>query len=130
MPEEPSEQEIRRFEEDRHRFEAEAVGRLSNVLPLDAARNEGRFYGQVIRGRPLSGVQRIGFFLIGSMFCFLAALVFLSAFPGLRRLTGLPNPFPWETSSLPYVPFNAICFLLGLAAVVKAFAPNAPNKHQ
>lgn len=56
MPEEPSEQEIRRFEDDRHRFEADAVCRLSNILPLDAVRNEGGFYGQMIRGRPLSNV--------------------------------------------------------------------------
>ncbi len=65
MPENPhlpTRQETEHGEEARRRFEADAISRQSNVLPLDAARNEGRFYGKLIRGeRPLSGVQRIGF---------------------------------------------------------------------
>jgi hypothetical protein len=73
MPEKsnnPTHQEIEREEESRREFEADLISRQSNVLPLDAARNEGRFYGQLVRGeRPLNGVQRIGFFLVGSLFC-------------------------------------------------------------
>jgi hypothetical protein len=130
LPEEtelPDEQEVRDFDESRRRFEVDAAGRLSNVLPLDAARNEGRFYGQLIRGRPLTGVQRVGFFLIGSMFCFFAVFVFLSAIPPLRHLTGLARPWPGETYAPFYVPFAVLWFLLGFAAVVKAFTP---KKHQ
>ena len=44
--------------EARRQFEADAISSQSNVLPLDAARNEGRFYGKLIRGeRQLSGVS-------------------------------------------------------------------------
>ncbi|HTZ75066.1 MAG TPA: hypothetical protein VMB47_14175 [Candidatus Aquilonibacter sp.] len=121
MPENRNEPEIR--EEDIRRFEAEAASRLSNVLPLDAARNEGRFYGQLIRGRPLNAVQRIGFFLIGLLFCFSGIFGLAGALPKLAGLVGLaltpmdrgPSPF--------YIPFAAVSLLLGLAAIGKSLAP-------
>jgi hypothetical protein len=75
-PNHPTRKEIEHEEETRRRFEADAILRQSNVLPMDAARNEGRFYGQLIRGsRPLNGVQRIGFFLVGSLFCWSAIFI-------------------------------------------------------
>lgn len=40
--------------------------RQENVLPLETAFNEGRFYGLALKGsRRLTRVQRIGLFLIG-----------------------------------------------------------------
>jgi hypothetical protein len=44
-PNHPTRQEIEHEEETRRRFEADALFRQSKVLPMDAARNEGRFYG-------------------------------------------------------------------------------------
>jgi hypothetical protein len=42
-------------------WETEAGEGQQNVLPLDAARNEGRFLGTILLGTdPLSTVQRIG----------------------------------------------------------------------
>lgn len=39
--------------------------RQENVLPLEAAWNEGRFYGVVLKGRrPLTNVQRVGIFML------------------------------------------------------------------
>lgn len=50
------------------RFETEVVFRQSNVLPLDAAINQGRFYGLIIRAaRPKNGIERVGYFLFGFM---------------------------------------------------------------
>ncbi len=42
--------------------------RQENLLPLETARNEGRFYGLALKGRrQLTGVQRIGIFIIGML---------------------------------------------------------------
>jgi hypothetical protein len=50
------------------RFEMERDWQLrqENVLPLETAWNEGRFYGRVLKGlQPLTTLQRIGILLIG-----------------------------------------------------------------
>jgi hypothetical protein len=50
------------------RFEMERDWQLrqENVLPLETAWNEGRFYGRVRKGlQPLTTLQRIGILLIG-----------------------------------------------------------------
>jgi hypothetical protein len=45
-------------EKDQSKLEQEFRSRQSNILPLDAARNEGRFYGLLIKmSRPPTGVQ-------------------------------------------------------------------------
>jgi len=47
-------------------FEAEVSFRQSNILPMDAAMNEGRFFGLLIRAsHPRSGLERAGFLLMG-----------------------------------------------------------------
>ena len=70
-------------------LERDFAARQSNVLPLDAARNEGSFYGKLFRGgRPLSGSQRIGFVLVGFIACAQAFFVICSAFPGLAAAVG------------------------------------------
>jgi len=53
---------------ERGRLEMESNWQLrqENVLPLETAWNEGRFYGRVLKGsQRFTGVQRAGIFLIG-----------------------------------------------------------------
>jgi hypothetical protein len=55
-------------EVERGRLEMERNWQLrqENVLPLETAWNEGRFYELLLKGgRPLSGVQRVGIFVLG-----------------------------------------------------------------
>jgi hypothetical protein len=117
--------EIEHEEATRRRFEADAIARQSNVLPLDAARNEGQFYGKLIRGkRPLHGVQRIGFFLVGSLLCGSALFTVLSAFPGLFRFMGLHIVTIGDKSlSIVYLPFAALALFAGLKVIASAVAP-------
>jgi hypothetical protein len=124
-PHRPTRQEIEQEEKTRRRFEAEAISRQSNVLPLDAARNEGRFYGKLIRSeRPLNGVQRIGFFLVGLLFCGSALFIVMGAFPGLFRFMGLHVvPIGDKSVSMVYLPFAALVFFLGLKVIGSAIAP-------
>ncbi|HEV2615777.1 MAG TPA: hypothetical protein VGU63_04105 [Candidatus Acidoferrales bacterium] len=54
------------LEEAIQRFEAETLFRQSNVLPMDAAFNMGRFYGLLLRAsRPRNGIERVGFLFMG-----------------------------------------------------------------
>jgi hypothetical protein len=124
-PNHPTRKEIEHEEETRRRFEADAILRQSNVLPMDAARNEGRFYGQLIRGsRPLNGVQRIGFFLVGSLFCWSAIFILLGAFPRLFSFIGLPVTLIANKSvSVLYLPFAALSLVLGLKIIGRAITP-------
>src|SRR6202789_3305064 len=70
--------------------DGDTISRQSNVLPLHTARNEGLFYGRLIRGdRPLSGVQRIGIVLVGLLFCGSAIFILSGAFPQLFGIMGL-----------------------------------------
>jgi hypothetical protein len=126
MPKEPkhsTRREIEREEEIRRRSDADAISRQSNVLPMDAARNEGQFYGQLVRGnRPLSGVQRIGFFLVGSLFCWLAIFILAIAFPRLFSFIGLPvAQIASKSVSVLYLPFAALSLFLGLNIISRAF---------
>ena len=111
-PKHPTRQEIEQEERARQQFEADAVSSQSNVLPLDVARNEGRFYGSLIRGeRSLNGVQRIGFFLVGFLFCGSALFLVTGAFPEPARFIGLQVvPMGDKSVSMAYLPFAAIAF--------------------
>jgi len=124
-PHHPTRQEIEQEEKTRQQFEADASSRQSNILPMDAARNEGRFYGNLIRGeRSLNGVQRIGFFLVGFLFCGSALFIVIGAFPGLVRFMGLRVvPMGDKSVSMAYLPFAALAFFLGLKVIVSAIAP-------
>jgi hypothetical protein len=56
--------------------------RQENVLPLETAQNEGRFYGRVLKGsRPLTGVQRTGILLIGLQAVGFAAMMLFHDWP-------------------------------------------------
>ncbi len=128
MPENPhhsTRPEIEQGEQARRRFEADIVTRQNNVLPLDAARNEGRFYGKLISSdRPLSGTQRVGFFLVGSLFCGMAFFMVVDAFPGLLRFMDL-HALPTGDKSVAMVslPIAALFILLGLRLIRSAVAP-------
>jgi hypothetical protein len=118
----PTRQEIEQGEAARRRFEEDIITRQSNVLPLDAARNEGRFYGKLIRGeRPLSGVQRAGFFLVGSLFCGMALFLVVDAFPGLLRFMDLHAvPMGDKSVAIVSLPFASLFFLLGFKLIRSA----------
>jgi len=118
--------------ESRRRFEADALSRQSNVLPLDAARNEGQFYGHLIRGdRPLTGVQRIGFFLVGLLFSAWAAFMFLGMFPRLTGAFGLRFPFAdGKSISLIYLPIAAIVLFLGVKVIRTAVMPRGRRREE
>ena|SRR6202142_1005160 len=124
-PKRSTHQKIEQEEKTRRRFEADAISRQSNVLLMNAARNEGQFYGKVIRGkRPLNGVQRIGFFLVGFLFCSWAIIIVIVAFPRLFSFIGLGvEPITDKPASMVYLPFAALAFFLGLKVIVSAIAP-------
>lgn len=130
-PHDPSRREIEQQEKSRQRFEADVLLRQSNVLPMDAARNEGRFYGQLIRGdRPLNGTQRVGFFLIGAMFCGFGIFILVGIFPRFFSLVGLRGVLSDKSVSMLYLPFTALVLLLGLKVVITALRPYRRNHNQ
>jgi hypothetical protein len=56
--------------------------RQENVLPLETAQNEGRFYGRALEGsRRLTGVQRTGILLIGLQAVGFAAIMLFREWP-------------------------------------------------
>jgi hypothetical protein len=124
-PNHPTRQEIAQAEEIHRQFEADAISRQQNVLPLDAARNEGRFYGQLIRNeRPLNSVQRIGFFLVGNLFFWWAIFIAIGAFPRFLSVIGLRlEPMAGKPISMVYLPFAALSLFLGVKVIVTAITP-------
>lgn len=106
-------------------IEAEGSSRQSNILPLDAARNEGRFYGRLIRGNyALNGPQRIGFFLVGALFCWSAIFIVMLAFPRFFGMIGLPVALKGhESVSRLYLPVVAVMLFLGLKVIGRAVMP-------
>ena len=124
-PHDPSRREVEQKEKNRQQFEADALSRQSNILPMDAARNEGRFYGQLIRGdRPLNGAQRIGFFLIGAMFCGFGIFILAGAFPGFFNHIGFRGVLSDKSESILYLPVAVVFLLLGLKVVITALRPH------
>jgi hypothetical protein len=76
------------LEDDIQRFEAEVGFRQSNILPLDYARNLGRFYGLLIRAScPASLLGRAGFLMMGILW--VGQLIFPSLLSVLFALAGL-----------------------------------------
>jgi hypothetical protein len=125
MSSDPTRRESDQQAENLRQLEADAMSRQSNVLPLDAARNEGRFYGQLIRGdRSLNGVQRVGFFLIGAMFCSWAIFILVGALPRLASLIGFRRDLSDKTISMLYLPVAALVLFLGVKVVVTALRPS------
>lgn len=118
MPDEPRDATAEELanEEGLRRFEAEAAFHQSNILPLDSAMNEGRFFGLLIRrGQPLTTAQRVGFLLIGTIFCGPGICSALAADSQLRDLIG--NTF-----------LTAVWFLAGMRIIWVALrATRAPG---
>jgi hypothetical protein len=116
-------------EEALRRFEAEAAFHQSNVLPLDNAMNEGRFYGLLVRGgRPLTAVQRLGFLLIAFILGAPSFFVASGAFPQWRYLTAFSSAAPAKGVSMFYLPVSALVFLVSLRIVWVALRPSAKRK--
>jgi hypothetical protein len=88
MPMPPPADDFSRPQEgERGRLEMERNFQLSqeNVLPLETAWNEGRFYGLALKGsQQLTGVQRVGIFMLG----FLAIAVALMTVIAVGRFHG------------------------------------------
>jgi hypothetical protein len=105
----------KQYEEAPQLLQSQFASRQSNVLPLDAVRNEGRFYGRLLRGgRPLSGSQRIGFVLLGFIACAQAFFVVCGAFPELTSAVGMrPLPNSNRAALLAYLPFGLLNLLVG-----------------
>lgn len=69
-------------ERERQEMERDWKLRQENVLPLETAQNEGRFYGRALKGsRPLTGVQRTGILLIGLQAVGFAAMMLFHEWP-------------------------------------------------
>jgi len=124
MPENPSDATPQDIEEElnRQRFELDVLARQKNVLPLDAARNEGRFYGQLVRGdRSPSAVQRIGFVFIGMLLCAQAFFLVATVFPGLSN--GDLRHRPIENARLAVLPIAALFLFLAFKIIKNAIRP-------
>lgn len=85
----PSADDLSRTQSDeRGRLEMERNWHLrqENVLPLETAWNEGRFYGLALKGSArLTGVQRVGILMVG-MIALGSALAFSLVYP--QKLLG------------------------------------------
>lgn len=113
MPDEPRDATAEELANEKglRRFEAEAAFHQSNILPLDYAMNEGRFYGLlVLGGQPLSITQRIGFLLI--------------AFDGMGTSLVMPVTGLWTV----YLPFSVLAFLMSLRIAWVALRPSAERE--
>lgn len=107
-------------------FEAEAAFRQSNVLPLESAMNEGRFYGLLVgKSRPLGVAQRLGFLFIGitlSGSAFLAiCFLFPSEFPAFALLQ--PEPTAVSAYRIVWLPYSVILLAGGVWLILKALWP-------
>jgi hypothetical protein len=125
MPDEPRDPTAEELasEEDLRRFEAEAALHQSNILPLDQAMNEGRFYGLLMRGgKSLTAVQRIGFLLVAIMLCVPNFFVILAAVPRWRRLIS-GGVLGGGVSTL-YLPLAVLLFLAGIRVIWVALRPS------
>jgi hypothetical protein len=74
--------------------------RQENILPLETARNEGRFYGLALKGsQRLRGVQRVGISMLG----FLAIAVALMTVMAVDRFHGRLGLLSSRLISGPFV---------------------------
>jgi hypothetical protein len=66
------------FERGRHEMELAWFLRQENILPLESAWNEGRFYGLVLKGnQPFTAFQRLAILVFGLQAMGTGLLVFL-----------------------------------------------------
>jgi hypothetical protein len=104
------------FDRDLLEMEDNWYLRQENILPLETAWNEGRFYGLLLKGnQPFTPFQRLGIFLTGLQLLEFGSLPFIigqglhPAGPSLRLLNErLPN------ISLVWVPVFLLEIALGL----------------
>lgn len=118
----PTAEELKN-EEALRRFETEAAFHQSNILPLDQAMNEGRFYGLLIRGnQSLTGVQRIGFLLIAILLFAPGLLLLFGAVPHFTQTVG------GELLGAMWILYALLAFLAGLRVVWVALKPSRGQK--
>jgi hypothetical protein len=89
------------------------VQRQQNVLPLDAARNEGRFLGTILMPSSLSTLQRIGTIVLAFPFLLLGLI-------GLAFVLSHPSELPFKDSLHPIVGtmLNVFLDLVSLAILL------------
>lgn len=127
-------------EPGRLELEREWLFRQENVLPLETAWNEGRFYGQVLKGRrQLTLFQRLGVLLIGLQLIGVGAATILvsglslpSFGPSLKsndaRLPGLP--LIWIPVFLLNVAVGLrFCFVACRRSPQRHAGPAEPDSH-
>ena len=122
------------FGRGRAEMEREWRLRQQNVLPLPAAWNEGRFFGRALKGtQPLTGVQRVGLFLLGIQGIALPTIfLFLGEPPrsGGSSFTGFHHEFRGE--SVVWLPVFLAYLLIGirLCWVALRARPESPRKEK
>ena len=98
-------------EAERGRLETERNWQLrqENILPLETAWNEGRFYGLVLKGsQRFTGVQRAGIFVLGLLAIGFALAMFLA----LARFHGVGPSLKSIYQRLPDVSLLSMPFIL------------------
>jgi len=121
-------------------LEREWLSRQENVLPLEAAGNEGRFYGQVLKGRrQLTLVQRLGILLIGLQMIAIGTVIMLAPGwllpdfgPSLKSIDAtLPGlPLIWIPVLLLDVAVGLrFCFVACQRPQQRRIMPDEPNSH-
>jgi hypothetical protein len=114
-------------ERGRQEMERDWTLRQENVLPLETAQNEGRFYGRALKGsRPLTGVQRIGILLIGLQAVGFASMMLFHEWPHPKVGPSLR----FFHRHLPNVPFIRMPVILLSAAVGLRFCWVALKPHR
>lgn len=117
-------------EDDHLEMERDWQLRQQNVLPLETAWNEGRFYGLVLKGNQrLTGVQRAGILVLG----LLAIGAALITFPMLERFHGVGpsiNSTYWRRPDVVLsIPVIVLEFALGLRFCWVALKRSAHDRH-
>ncbi len=122
-------------EGERGRLEMERNWQLrqENVLPLETAWNEGRFYGLLLKGgRPFSRFQRVGIFILGLVMIGMASMTL--AFERQLSLLKVGPSLKSIYQRLPDVPLLSIpvfvlYFAVGLRFCWVALKRPSHHKH-
>jgi hypothetical protein len=114
----PDEQFVPPQDVERGRLEMEREWQLrqENVLPLETAWNEGKFYGRALKGsQPLTGVQRVGLFLIGIQTIGVAGVILLLGWPFPEFVPSVESAYErLPDVSLVRIPFLFLAIVVGV----------------
>jgi hypothetical protein len=99
---------------ERQEMERDWKLRQENVLPVETAQNEGRFYGRTLKGnRPLTAIQRTGILLIGLQAVGFAAMMLFHEGPYPKVGPSLKS-FHQHLPDLPLIWIPVIFFAAAL----------------